>query len=119
LQACHSEATSGHLWVTKTHKRVAEQFYWKGKVSDVQDLVSGFIQVGVGWLTPGICTMKGFLEACSKSELLYYIHIEVAQKITWSIQKIVIGNKIIYFKYHKKSLNAKFSLKVSIFPVFQ
>ena len=40
LQACHSDATSGHFGVTKTHRRVAERFYWKGIVSDVRELVS-------------------------------------------------------------------------------
>lgn len=40
LQACHSEATSGHFGVTKTHRRVAERFYWKGIVGDVHQLVS-------------------------------------------------------------------------------
>ena len=36
LKACHSEPMSG---LTKTWKRIAEQFYWKGIVSDVRQLV--------------------------------------------------------------------------------
>lgn len=40
LQACHSEATSGHFGVTKTHRRAAERFYWKGMVSDAREMVS-------------------------------------------------------------------------------
>ena len=40
LKACHSEPTSGHFGLTKTWKRIAEHFYWKGIVSDVRQLVS-------------------------------------------------------------------------------
>ena len=40
LKACHSEPTSGHLGVTKMYKRIAEQFYWKGMIADVRELVS-------------------------------------------------------------------------------
>ena len=40
VKACHSEPTSGHFGLTKTWKRVAERFYWKGMVSDVHDHVS-------------------------------------------------------------------------------
>ena len=40
LKACHSEPTSGHFRLTKTWKRIAERFYWKGIVSDVRQLVS-------------------------------------------------------------------------------
>lgn len=43
LKACHSEATSGHFGVTKTHKRIAERFYWKGIVADVRKLVSSVL----------------------------------------------------------------------------
>ena len=39
LNACHSEPTSGHYGVTKTWKRIAERFYWKGMVGDVRQLV--------------------------------------------------------------------------------
>ena len=40
VKACHSEPTSGHFGLTKTWRRVAERFYWKGMVKDVHDLVS-------------------------------------------------------------------------------
>ena len=40
LKACHSEPTSGHFGVTKTYKRIAERFYWKGMIADVKELVS-------------------------------------------------------------------------------
>ena len=40
LMACHSEPTSGHFGVTKTYKRIAERFYWKGMITDVRELVS-------------------------------------------------------------------------------
>ena len=40
LKACHSEPTSGHFGVTKTYKRIAERFYWKGMIADVRELVS-------------------------------------------------------------------------------
>ena len=40
LKACHSKPTSGHFRLTKTWKRIAERFYWKGIVSDVRQLVS-------------------------------------------------------------------------------
>ena len=39
LIASHSDSTSGHFGVTKTYKRVAERFYWKGMVIDVRKLV--------------------------------------------------------------------------------
>ena len=40
IKSCHSEPTSGHFGLTKTWRRVAERFYWKGMVTDVHDLVS-------------------------------------------------------------------------------
>ena len=43
LKACHLDATSGHFGVTKTHKRIAERFYWKGMVADVRKLVSSVL----------------------------------------------------------------------------
>ena len=36
LKACHSDATSGQFGVTKTHKWIAERFYWKGMVAYVR-----------------------------------------------------------------------------------
>ena len=30
LRSCHSDPTSGHFGVTKTFRRVAERFYWRG-----------------------------------------------------------------------------------------
>ena len=39
LRACHSDPTSGHYGVTKTWKKVAEQFYWKGLINDVRQMV--------------------------------------------------------------------------------
>ena len=30
LQSCHSDPMSGHFGMTKTWKRVAERFYWRG-----------------------------------------------------------------------------------------
>lgn len=49
LDACHSEATSGHFGVTKTLNRVRERFYWKGLVADVRELVSYCLCI-VAWL---------------------------------------------------------------------
>ena len=40
VKACHLEPTSGHFGLTKTWRRIAERFYWKGMVSDVHDHVS-------------------------------------------------------------------------------
>ena len=40
LQSCHSDPTSGHYGCTKTWRRVAERFYWKGLCNDAKDLVS-------------------------------------------------------------------------------
>ena len=40
VKACHSEPTSGHFGLTKTWRRIAEQFYCKGMGSDVHDHVS-------------------------------------------------------------------------------
>ena len=37
-----SEPTSGHFGVTKTYKRIAERFYWKGMITDVRELVSNY-----------------------------------------------------------------------------
>ena len=34
LNSCHTDATCGHVRVTKTWRRVAEQFYWKEMVAD-------------------------------------------------------------------------------------
>ena len=39
LQSCHSDSTSGHFGVTKTRRRLAERFYWKGMYQDVKKLV--------------------------------------------------------------------------------
>ena len=43
MKACHSEPTSGHFGLTKTWRRVAERFYWKGMVADVHNLVSEIV----------------------------------------------------------------------------
>ena len=39
LESCHSDPTSGHFGITKTSKRIAERFYWRGMYSDAKDLV--------------------------------------------------------------------------------
>ena len=65
LQSCHSDVTSGHFGVTKTWRRVAERFYWRGLYEDAKELVSisyvaSYYQMysiirTPGWLcTPGI-----------------------------------------------------------------
>ena len=41
LQACHSDATSGHFGVAKTYKWLTERFYWRGITHQVRELVSG------------------------------------------------------------------------------
>jgi hypothetical protein len=43
LRACHSDATSGHFGTTKTWRRVAERFYWRGMANQVKEMVS-FLQ---------------------------------------------------------------------------
>ena len=40
LESCHSDPTSGHFGTTKTWRRVAERFYWRGMSKQVKDLVS-------------------------------------------------------------------------------
>lgn len=40
LRACHCEPTSGHFGITKTWRRIAERFYWRGLCDDVKELVS-------------------------------------------------------------------------------
>ncbi len=40
MNSCHSDPTSG---LTKTWKRVAERFYWKGMVADIQEVVSSYL----------------------------------------------------------------------------
>ena len=39
LQSCHSDLTSGHFGATKTWRRVAERFYWRGMSKEVKELV--------------------------------------------------------------------------------
>lgn len=43
MKSCHSDPTSGHFEVTKTWKRIAERFYWKGLYRSVASLVGAFI----------------------------------------------------------------------------
>ena len=40
LSSCHSCPTSGHFGVTKTWRRLAERFYWRGMSRDVKKFVS-------------------------------------------------------------------------------
>lgn len=40
LRACHSDATSGHFGSTKTWRRVAERFYWRGMANQVKEMVT-------------------------------------------------------------------------------
>ena len=40
LESCHSDPTSGHFGKTKTWRRVAERFYWRGMSKQVKQLVS-------------------------------------------------------------------------------
>ena len=42
VRASHADPTSGHFGVTKTWRRVAERFYWRGMSGDVKTLVSSF-----------------------------------------------------------------------------
>ena len=42
LKACHSDATSGHFGTTKTWRKVAERFYWRGMANEVKEMVSYF-----------------------------------------------------------------------------
>ena len=39
LRSCHSDPTSGHFGVTKTFRRVAERFYWRGMYQDAKAIV--------------------------------------------------------------------------------
>ena len=39
LRACHSDATSGYFGSTKTWRRVAERFYWRGMANQVKEMV--------------------------------------------------------------------------------
>ena len=45
LIASHSDSTSGHFGVTKTYKRIAERFYWKGMVIDVRKFIYNFMMI--------------------------------------------------------------------------
>ena len=40
MEYCHSDHTSGHFGTTKTWRRVAERFYWKGMSKHVKESVS-------------------------------------------------------------------------------
>ena len=40
LQSCHSDPTSGYFGTTKTWRRIAERFYWRGMSKQVKELVS-------------------------------------------------------------------------------
>lgn len=40
VESCHSDPSSGHFGLTKTWRRIAERFYWKGMMEDVNELVS-------------------------------------------------------------------------------
>ena len=40
LRSCHADATCGHFGVTKTWRRLAERFYWRGMYQDAKKLVS-------------------------------------------------------------------------------
>ena len=40
LRSCHADSTSGHFGVTKTWRRLAERFYWRGMYLDTKKLVS-------------------------------------------------------------------------------
>ena len=40
LYFCHSDPTSRHFGVTKTWRRLAERFYWKGMYQDAKTVVS-------------------------------------------------------------------------------
>ena len=39
LQACHVDATAGHMGKTRTIYRIKERFMWHGMVKDVKELV--------------------------------------------------------------------------------
>ena len=39
LHSCHSDLTSGHLWIKRTIKRIRERFTWKGLNTEVIQLV--------------------------------------------------------------------------------
>ena len=38
LNSCHSDATSGHLGIRKTRRKIAERHYWKGLSYEVKNL---------------------------------------------------------------------------------
>ena len=40
LRACHADPTSGHFGTTKTWRKVAERFYWRGMANHVKEMVS-------------------------------------------------------------------------------
>lgn len=40
LRSCHADPTSGHFGVTKTWRRLAERFYWRGMYQDTKNTVS-------------------------------------------------------------------------------
>lgn len=39
LQACHVDATAGHMGKTRTIYKIKERFMWHGMVKDVKELV--------------------------------------------------------------------------------
>lgn len=40
MRACHSDPTSGHFGSTKTWRRVAERFYWRGMSNQIKEMVT-------------------------------------------------------------------------------
>ena len=69
LKACYFEPTSGHFGVTKTYKRIAEHFYWKGMIADVRELVSYwlFYLLYIGYVLHQLCFEDEEMKKCFQS----------------------------------------------------
>ena len=51
IQACHSDATAGHLGRTKTFYKVSERYYWPGIFDQVAQVVSDLIDTKINSCT--------------------------------------------------------------------
>ena len=69
LKACYFKPTSGHFGVTKTYKRIAEHFYWKGMIADVRELVSYwlFYLLYIGYVLHQLCFEDEEMKKCFQS----------------------------------------------------
>ena len=66
LESCHSEPTSGHFSTTKTWRRIAERFYWRGMSKQVKELVSRM--VGLSYIILGNLPVVQWVDELTKKD---------------------------------------------------